>query len=124
MNITKILLTSSLLTVSLVAVSFAKGPGSNNGNNQGQGQFGANAALRCDGSGLQGNRTACDASANCKGTGIPLQDGSGKITNNMGNPNSTGTPLKDGSGKGSAPGKGPKNGTGNKGNCPNPTPKA
>ncbi len=31
-----------------------------------------------------------------------------------------GTPLRDGSGKTTAPGKGPKDGTGNNANCPNP----
>jgi len=36
-----------------------------------------------------------------------------------GNPNSQGAPLRDGTGKASAPGKGAKNGTGDRANCPN-----
>jgi hypothetical protein len=49
-----------------------------------------------------------------------MRDGSGKSINKRGNPNSTGTPVRDGSGKATAPGKGPKDGTGNNANCPVP----
>lgn len=70
------------------------------------------------------NRGASRAKASCDltgpGQGTPLQDGSGKTISGRGNPNSTGTPLRDGSGKATAPGKGPKDGTGNNANCPNP----
>ena len=37
-----------------------------------------------------------------------------------GNPNGNGTPLRDGSGRATAPGKGPKDGSGNNANCPIP----
>lgn len=50
----------------------------------------------------------------------PARDGSGKSINQRGNPNSTGTPLRDGSGKTTAPGRGAKDGSGNRANCPNP----
>ena len=82
--------------------SFARGPGG--GGSAGRGASGTNAS--------------CDLSG--PGQGTPLLDGSGKALNNRGNPNSTGTPLRDGSGKATAPGKGPKNGTGTNANCPNP----
>ncbi len=99
---TKILLTTALLSASLLASTsaFARGPGGNGG-----GARGANRA-----------NAVCDLSG--PGQGTPLQDGSGKAINGRGNPNSTGTPLRDGSGKATAPGKGPKNGTGNNANCP------
>jgi hypothetical protein len=58
----------------------------------------------------------CDLSG--PGQGTPRRDGSGKVANQRGNPNSNGTPLKDGSGKATAPGKGSKDGTGNRANCP------
>lgn len=58
----------------------------------------------------------CDLSG--PGAGTPLRDGSGRARQGMGNPNSTGTPLRDGSGKATAPGRGPKDGTGNQANCP------
>jgi hypothetical protein len=61
--------------------------------------------------GARGDPALCDGSG--PGQGTPMLDGSGKALNNRGNPNSTGTPLKDGSGKATAPGKGPKDGTGN-----------
>ena len=129
MKISKIILATSIITGVLVTGSFAKGPGGNgNGSgSQGQGQCqGANAGnTRCDGTGPHnGDPTYCDASGPCQGTGIPLKDGSGKVTKGQGNPNSTGTPLKDGSGTTSAPGKGQKNGTGNNANCPNTAPKS
>lgn len=60
----------------------------------------------------------------CPALNTPLQDGSGKVEKQRGNPNSTGTPLRDGSGKATAPGKGAKDGTGNQANCPNPAPKS
>lgn len=57
------------------------------------------------------------------GGGGPRGQGSGaqvhRETGPRGNPNSQGTPLRDGSGKASAPGKGAKNGAGNRANCPN-----
>lgn len=57
------------------------------------------------------------------GGGGPRGQGSGAQVNRdagpRGNPNSLGTPLRDGSGKATAPGKGAKNGTGNRANCPN-----
>ena len=92
-----ILLTAGMLPA---ASALARGPGGNGG-----GARGANRA-----------NATCDLSG--PGQGTPLQDGSGKALNNRGNPNSTGTPLRDGSGKATAPGKGPKNGTGNNANCP------
>ena len=58
----------------------------------------------------------CDLSG--PGQGTPLRDGSGAVRNGRGNPNSNGSPLRDGSGKASAPGKGPKDGTGNRAQCP------
>jgi hypothetical protein len=57
------------------------------------------------------------------GGGGPRGQGSGAQVNRdsgpRGNPNSQGAPLRDGSGKASAPGKGAKNGTGDRANCPN-----
>jgi hypothetical protein len=103
---TKTILITALISAGLLtsASAFARGPG---------------------GSGGSGNRGASRApSATCDlsgpGQGTPLQDGSGKALNNRGNPNSTGTPLRDGSGKATAPGKGPKDGTGNNATCPVP----
>lgn len=101
---TKIMLITALIGAGLLTSTsaFARGPGGN-------GSAGRSAS--------RPNAT-CDLSG--PGQGTPLQDGSGKTINNRGNPNSTGTPLRDGSGKATAPGKGPKDGTGNNANCPNP----
>lgn len=52
--------------------------------------------------------------------GTPVLDGSGRPVIHRGNPNGTGTPARDGSGKARAPGKGAKDGTGNRADCPNP----
>jgi hypothetical protein len=103
---TKVTLVSVLLSASLLASAsaFARGPG-----NAGRGNASASRGPAS---------AACDLTG--PGQGTPLRDGSGKALNNRGNPNSTGTPLKDGSGKATAPGKGPKDGTGNNANCPNP----
>lgn len=60
----------------------------------------------------QGNRGSAPAA--------PARDGSGKTVNHRGNPNSTGTPVRDGTGKATAPGKGAKDGSGNRADCPNP----
>jgi hypothetical protein len=58
-------------------------------------------------------------SGSCQGGSGPrdpsLCDGSGR---------GQGTPLHDGSGKATAPGKGAKDGTGNKANCPTPPAKS
>lgn len=99
---TKIMLVTVLISAGLMtsASAFARGPGG-----------GAGA-----GRGGNRNNAVCDLSG--PGQGTPLRDGSGKAVNNRGNPNSTGTPLRDGSGKTTAPGKGPKNGTGSNANCP------
>jgi hypothetical protein len=99
---TKIILVSVLLSAGL-ATSALAAQGRGNG---GSGRNVTRPAVPCDPSG--------------PGQGTPLRDGSGKAINNRGNPNSTGTPLRDGSGKATAPGKGPKDGTGNNANCPNP----
>jgi len=98
----KIVLISVLLSAGLVTSAFAA-QGRGNG---GSGRSTTRPAVPCDLSG--------------PGQGTPLRDGSGKVLNNRGNPNSTGTPLRDGSGKATAPGKGPKDGTGANANCPNP----
>ncbi len=97
------MLITALISVGLLtsASAFARGPG-------GSGSRGASRAPSA----------SCDLSG--PGQGTPLQDGSGKALNNRGNPNSTGTPLRDGSGRATAPGKGPKDGTGNNANCPVP----
>jgi hypothetical protein len=101
---TKIMLITALISAGLLtsASAFARGPGGGGSAGRGAGRTAPNA--NCDLSG--------------PGQGTPLQDGSGKALNQRGNPNSTGTPLKNGSGKATAPGKGPKNGTGNNANCP------
>ena len=84
----------------------------------------ASAFARGPGGAGSGNRDASRATpnANCDlsgpGQGTPLRDGSGKALNKRGNPNSTGTPLRDGSGRVTAPGKGPKNGSGNQASGP------
>lgn len=90
---TKFLLLTALIGAGLLAgtSAFAAGPRGGNG---------------------QGNRGS-SATA-------PARDGSGKAVNNRGNPNSTGTPVRDGSGKATAPGKGAKDGTGNRADCPQP----
>jgi hypothetical protein len=102
---TKITLITALLSAGLLtsASALARGPGGNGGGNRG--------AARTP-------NAVCDLSG--PGQGTPLRDGSGKALNNRGNPNSTGTPLRDGSGKATAPGQGPKDGTGNNPNCPIP----
>ena len=99
---TKIVLVSFLLSAGLATSAFAA-HGRGNGNAS---RGAARLAPNCD---LTG-----------PGQGTPLRDGSGKVLNNRGNPNSTGTPLRDGSGKATAPGKGPKGGSGNNANCPSP----
>jgi hypothetical protein len=102
---TKIIVITALISAGLLtsASSFARGPGGNS-----SGSRGASRAPSA----------SCDLSG--PGQGTPIQDGSGKALNNRGNPNSNGTPLRDGSGKSTAPGKGPKDGTGNTANCPVP----
>ena len=102
---TKIIVLSVLISAALLtsASSYARGPGNGGAANRGQ------------------NRTAnpvCDLSG--PGQGTPLRDGSGRVQHNRGNRNATGTPLRDGSGKATAPGKGPKDGTGVNANCPVP----
>ena len=103
---TKDILLSLIISAGLLtgASAFARGPGGN-------GSGGANR-------GTSQPAPTCDLSG--PGQGTPLHDGSGKALNNRGNPNSAGTPLRDGSGRATAPGKGPKNGTGNIANCPVP----
>jgi hypothetical protein len=96
---TKIVLLSVLLSAGLVASASAAG----RGNRGGSGNAGRGA-----------NNGVCDLSG--PGQGTPLRDGSGRGV--CGNPNGTGTPLRDGSGKASAPGKGPKDGSGNRADCP------
>lgn len=105
---TKVTLVTVLISASLLASApaFARGPG-------GASRGSANTS-RGTGS------ASCDLSG--PGQGTPVRDGSGKATNNRGNPNSNGTPLRDGSGKATAPGQGPKDGTGNNASCPTPTP--
>lgn len=104
----KITLVTVLISASLLASApaLARGPSG--------GSRGSANTSRGSGS------ASCDLSG--PGQGTPVRDGSGKVTNNRGNPNSTGTPLRDGSGKATAPGQGPKDGTGNNANCPVPTP--
>lgn len=106
---------SRILVITLLATGLAALPAlARNGNGGGNGH--GNRGARQQSS--YGNGTGiCDGSG--PGQGTPLRDGSGKALNNRGNPNSTGTPLKDGSGKATAPGKGPKDGTGANANCPN-----
>lgn len=88
---TKIILLTALISAGLLAGTSAFAAGPRGGNGQ-------------------GNRNSS----------VPVRDGSGKSVNNRGNPNSTGTPVRDGSGKATAPGKGAKDGTGNRANCPQP----
>lgn len=66
--------------------------------------------------GYRGTPAPCDLSG--PGQGTPLRDGSGRAINQRGNPNGTGTPRRDGSGRATAPGKGPKDGSGNRADCP------
>lgn len=106
---TKVILLPIVLSATLLASAsaWARGPGGTNRGNT---------------SGPRGSASAaCDLSGS--GQGTPLRDGSGKSVNNRGNPDASGTRLKDGSGKATAPGKGAKDGTGNKANCPTPAPK-
>lgn len=97
MKIIKIILMSSLALSFASLPAFGRGPGGGGG---GCGQMLRDPSL-------------------CPFGGVPLRDGSGKNVTNRGNPNSTGTPLKDGSGKATAPGRGAKDGTGNRARCPN-----
>jgi hypothetical protein len=101
---TKIMLLTVLISAGLLtsASAFARGPGGGGGASRGGSR----------------NNATCDLSG--PGQGTPMRDGSGKSINKRGNPNSTGTPVRDGSGKATAPGKGPKDGTGNNANCPVP----
>ncbi len=99
---TKIIIVSILVSAGLTT-SVLAGQGRGNG-----GSAGSNSRPAAPG----------DVSAPDRGT--PLRDGSGKSVNNRGNPNSTGTPVRDGSGKATAPGKGPKDGTGTNADCPIP----
>lgn len=102
---TKIILVSLLIGAGLTT-SVLAGQGRGNG-----------------GSARGGSRPAAPCLPSGSSQDTPARDGTGKIQNNRGNPNSQGTPLRDGSGKATAPGKGPKDGTGTNANCPNP-PKA
>lgn len=117
MNKSRLVLLALLVTGLAAAPAFAR-QGNGGGNGQGnRGAAGQRPAV-CDGSGPHyGDPGYCDGSG--PGQGTPRRDGSGKADTNPGNPNSTGTPLKDGSGKTTAPGNGPKDGTGNNANCPN-----
>jgi hypothetical protein len=108
---TKLIL-SILLGGALVASAFAAGRG--NGNGPGNGPRGlANGMAVCDAANCP---RVCDMSG--PGQGTPRRDGSGKLLRGRGNPNSTGTPLRDGSGRATAPGRGPKDGSGNRAGCP------
>ena len=88
---TKIILVSVLLSAGLVTGAFAA---------QGRGNSGA-------------GRGSSNASGSSRGTAQPIascdQSGPGQ-----------GTPVRDGSGKANCPGKGAKDGTGNRANCPVP----
>ena len=88
---TKFILLTSLLGAALLAGTSALAAGPRGGGNG-------------------GGRGPCPPTPAC--------DGSGRAASNRGNPNATGTPLRDGSGKASAPGKGAKDGTGNRAACP------
>lgn len=107
---TKIMLITALISAGLLtsASAFARGPGGNGGGSRGASRTPSTRAPS----------GTCDLSG--PGQGTPLRDGSGKALNQRGNPNSTGTPLRDGSGRATAPGRGPKDGTGNNANCPVP----
>jgi hypothetical protein len=96
---TKILIVTALLSAGLLTgtSTFARGPG-------GGGPGGRAGGNRNGGA-------ACDLSG--PGQGTPQRDGSGRSINNRGNPKFNGTPVRDGSGKATAPGQGPKDGTGN-----------
>ncbi len=114
---TRFALLSLLIAGLAAAPALARQGGGNGGNGQGNRGARQQSAV-CDGTGGFGNGTGiCDGSG--PGQGTPLRDGSGKALKNRGNPNSTGTPLKDGSGKATAPGKGPKDGSGANADCPN-----
>lgn len=118
MNTSRILITSLLIAGLAAAPAIARNGGGNNGGNNQSNRGARQQSSYCDGSGVFCNGLGtCDGSGVC--TNTPLKDGSGKAANNRGNSNATGTPLKDGSGKASAPGNGPKDGTGNNANCPN-----
>jgi hypothetical protein len=107
---TKLVLLSTVLAGAFIVPAFAAGRGNGNGNGNGNRNAG--------GPGCPANPSGiCDLSG--PGQGTPLRDGSGRMRNGRGNPNSNGTPLRDGSGKATAPGKGPKDGSGNRANCPN-----
>ena len=97
---TKPLVLSAVLCAALVPSALAAGRGNSNANR------GANRQPTGDLSG--------------PGHGVPLRDGSGRVQAERGNSNGNGTPLRDGSGKATAPGKGAKDGAGNRANCPTP----
>jgi hypothetical protein len=103
---------SILLGGALVASTFAAGRGNRNGPGNGARGFGNGPGV-CNPANCP---RGCDLSG--PGQGTPLRDGSGKLLRGRGNPNSTGTPLRDGSGRATAPGRGPKDGSGNRANCP------
>jgi hypothetical protein len=97
---TRILVLSSVLALSLGSGALAAPAGNGKANR------GASRPATCD---LTG-----------PGQGVPARSGSGQAEAGRRNPNSVGTPLRDGSGRVTAPGKGPKDGTGNRANCPLP----
>ena len=119
-NSTKLLLPALVLAL-FAAPAFARGNGNGNGNGRGNSaqQRSQTPTTQCDGSGPRfGDPSLCDGSG--PGQGTPRRDGSGRALNNRGNPNATGTPLRDGSGRSTAPGQGPRDGSGNNPDCPLP----
>lgn len=120
MNTRKIILLTSLLAAIAALPAMARGPGGN-------GRGGGNGGV-CPYGFEPGSGMGCGLGAGagvCDGTQqrLRLRDGSCLLaapdgvvtpgTQMRGNPNSNGTPLRDGSGRATAPGKGPKDGTGN-----------
>ena len=101
MKTTKLPLVCSLALALLALPVFARGPG---GNGRGNPDAPRNGSGQCDPS-------------QCPNPDGPVCDGSGAGT--RGNPQGNGTPRRDGSGKATAPGKGAKDGTGNRADCPN-----
>ncbi|HEY0945738.1 MAG TPA: hypothetical protein VGD81_10735 [Opitutaceae bacterium] len=98
MKTTKLILVPSLALALAAGSAFARGPGGGGGH----------------------GRMQCDPTL-CPNGGVPALDGSGRQgTASRGNPKSVGTPLRDGSGKATAPGRGAKDGTGNRAACPSP----
>jgi hypothetical protein len=96
--------------------AYARGPGGGGGAARGGNRNNAVCDLSGPGQGTplrDGSGKAVNKRGNPNATGSQVRDGSGKAINNRGNPNSTGTPMRDGSGKATAPGNGPKDGTGN-----------